>query len=197
MSDKPAILIREYAARRISNRRPLHIYACGTCGEEKLIERSQASRSNGCDKCSHVKHGMSRQNAIGPMYRLWQRIIERCYNAECDNYYRYGGRGISVLPEWRASFKRFRSWCLLNGYRPDLQIDRIDVNGNYTPDNCRFVTCQVNSQNRRSTKLTPDDVRAIRMLSWSGAIQKDVAEAFGVSRSTVGNIMAWKSWSNV
>jgi hypothetical protein len=73
----------------------------------------------------------------------------------CDYKKWYGARGIIICEEWRNDFKAFYDWAMSNGYREDLTLDRIDVNGNYCPDNCRWVTSKQQANNRRNTrKLT-------------------------------------------
>jgi len=75
----------------------------------------------------------------------------RCTNTNYEGYKYYGGRGIKVCDEW-LEFEPFLEWALKNDFRRDLQIDRIDVDGNYSPHNCRWVTPKVNSQNKRRHK---------------------------------------------
>jgi hypothetical protein len=77
---------------------------------------------------------------------------QRCYNKNLVRYSDYGGRGIRICDTWMASFQEFYDWAIANGWQAGLQIDRIDNDGNYEPDNCRFVTPQVNSMNRRPRK---------------------------------------------
>ena len=80
----------------------------------------------------------------------WRKIKHRCTNANNDRWGDYGGRGITVCSEWAESFEAFRDWALANGYRDDLTIDRKDVNGNYEPGNCRWITNQEQQHNRRN-----------------------------------------------
>lgn len=76
---------------------------------------------------------------------------ERCYRKKCNCYNEYGARGITVCDEWKHNFLAFKEWALANGYTDNLTIDRIDVNGNYEPKNCRWVTMYEQCQNKRNT----------------------------------------------
>ena len=83
----------------------------------------------------------------------------RCYNENDDRYHRYGGRGITICEEWLEDYKAFESWSLENGYSDELSIDRIDNDGNYEPDNCRWATNieQMNNTSR-NFKVESDGV---------------------------------------
>lgn len=94
-----------------------------------------------------AKHGLSDT----PMYHKWENMKQRCFNPKRPGYENYGGRGITVCDEW-LDFEYFKRWCLKNGYSDDLEIDRIDNDGNYEPSNCRFVTAKKNSYNKRNTR---------------------------------------------
>lgn len=84
--------------------------------------------------------------------RIWHHMKERCYNINCKDYYNYGGRNIKVCDEWLKSFENFYIWAIISGYKNNLSIDRININGNYEPDNCRWVTSTQQNINRRKFK---------------------------------------------
>lgn len=85
------------------------------------------------------------------MYRTWLGIKRRCYNPNCKDYKNYGGRGIIMCYEWN-DFMVFKNFCMNNGYSDDLTIERIDVNGNYCPENCTFIQNSEQSKNRRNAR---------------------------------------------
>lgn len=91
-----------------------------------------------------VKHGMCGTR----IYNIWRDMRHRCMCPSLRNYKHYGGRGISVCDEWQ-DFMAFYKWAMENGYSDSLTIDRIDVNGNYTPENCRWVDASTQRANKR------------------------------------------------
>lgn len=99
-------------------------------------------------KPHHRTHGFS--SDCPNLYNVWQTMKNRCRNPKREKYKDYGARGIKVCEEWQDA-KNFCEWALQSGYADGMQIDRIDVNGNYEPSNCRWVTPKVNSRNRRNT----------------------------------------------
>lgn len=117
------------------------------CG--KIVEvRSgdlKNGHSNGCNKCSQITHGMSGTR----IYKIWKDMKSRCFNKNMKSFVHYGERGITVCGEWKESFINFKEWAFENGYKEDLTIDRIDVNGNYEPNNCRWATTSLQNSNKR------------------------------------------------
>lgn len=94
----------------------------------------------------HKVHG-KRHDRI---YGIWKNMNARCRDMGNENY---GGRGITVCKEWQDDFMKFYSWAIQNGYSNELTIDRIDVNGNYEPDNCRWVRPLQQARNTRYNRL--------------------------------------------
>lgn len=98
-----------------------------------------------------------RGNNMG-LYWCWKAIKQRCNNPNCHAYHNYGGRGIKVCVEWNE-FEPFYEWAVANGYKKGLEIDRKNNNGDYCPENCRWVDRKTNSNNtRKTTRITVDGV---------------------------------------
>lgn len=97
-----------------------------------------------------------------PLYKVRRGMINRCYRKKNEDYPRYGGRGIGVCKEWLTSQESFISYCESIGWRPGLQMDRIDNDGNYEPSNIRFVQPKENARNtRRNVHLTINGVSKV------------------------------------
>lgn len=82
------------------------------------------------------------------LYNVWKNMNDRCYNEKSQRYYTYGARGITVCQEWRENFHAFAPWALRNGWKPDLWIERKNVNGCYCPENCTFLGRKDQMRNR-------------------------------------------------
>lgn len=129
------------------------------CGTIKVIRLSDmkngASTNCGCVRRkkmsdSNRKHSMSTH----PLHRVWRGINERCTYKNHFAFKWYGGRGIRVCQEWKTDFMTFYNWCMNNGWKRGLQIDRFpDQNGNYSPSNCRIVTSLINNRNKKNKRL--------------------------------------------
>ena len=133
-----------------------------------------------CRDCSykqyHTKHGMTDTR----IFHIWSSMKARCYNKNNKEYMRYGGRGISVCDEWidkENGFMNFCKWAEENGYSENLTIDRIDVNGNYEPNNCRWATLLQQARNKRNTNY----------VEYNGEIlsAREAAELCGINAQTI------------
>ena len=128
------------------------------------------------------------------LYRVWNGMLTRCYNPNVKSYHRYGGRGITVCDEWRLDFLTFQAWALSTGYdyskdRREQTLDRIDNDGNYCPENCRWVSIQENNANRDKTLFQH---RPPVMWEINGVTKtsKEWCAEYGMNESTVKNRIA-------
>lgn len=131
-------------------------YLCKcSCGAEKIILASSIvggkTKSCGCFRAESTSNNMRSHGYSGRrLYKIWTGMRSRCHNPSVHAYKDYGGRGISICDQW-ADFKHFKQWADKNGYRDDLTIERIDVNGNYEPSNCCWIKREFQSRNTRTT----------------------------------------------
>lgn len=101
------------------------------------------------------------------LYRIFDHMKQRCYNKNNNRYKHYGGRGIVVCDEWNSDFDVFYNWAYENGYDDTLTIDRIDVNGNYEPSNCRWITNLEQQNNKRNNVLLTYNGKTQTMAQWA------------------------------
>jgi RNA-splicing ligase RtcB len=100
----------------------------------------------------HERHGATKSGSRERLYIIWTGMRERCYRESHQSFKYYGGRGIQVCEEWKGCFSIFRRWALENGYRSDKSIERIDVDGNYEPANCKWATDKQQARNKGIAK---------------------------------------------
>lgn len=180
--------IRKYDGKKIY----YSLYFCKRCGNEvkKKTSYDFNRKSCGCLKIS-ISHGLKHER----IYNVWAKIVGRCSNMNNEAYHNYGGRGITICREWKESFSAFKDWADKNGYSDYLEIDRIDNDRGYSPENCKFSTRAQNARNRRSTKLKWVHVDAIRDLYKSGGTSmRKLGRVFGVTRHNIFVIVNHKTW---
>lgn len=132
------------------------------CGNTVIVRRDSLknghAKSCGCYLQERYKDGHLKTHGEKCMklYKAWQSIKQRCKNPKSESYNNYGGRGITICDEWENDYLAFKKWSMANGFDPnakghELSIDRINVDGNYEPNNCRWVGHVVQNYNKRCT----------------------------------------------
>lgn len=135
------------------------------CGNVRIVAKRLLTdgRAKSCG-CSRFIHGKS--NKGYRLYNIWTGMRKRCNHPSYSRYSDYGGRGIQICEDWN-SFANFERWALDNGYRDDLTIDRVNVNGDYEPNNCRWATWKQQQNNRRSTHFLTMNNETHSIEQWS------------------------------
>ena len=150
-----------------------HTRSCGCLQRDRLIEYnksdSKRSRTSELNKVRKRTHGM-RYTRI---YKEWRSMIDRCENKSWKHYHNYGGRGISVCKEWRDSFNTFYEWAISNGYNDSLTLDRVNVNGNYEPSNCRWATNKEQANNKRNSRYLTFNGKTQTLQQWADELEVD------------------------
>lgn len=163
---------------------------CGnytTAGSNSL--KSGNTKSCGCLNLERATERIVRYNfrhgETGTrLWRIWSGMISRCESpSTAENKY-YQGKGIAVCNAWHA-YENFKNWALKNGYRDDLTIDRIDLNGNYEPSNCRWATKVEQAENRSSTRLFTVNGETHSLSGWSRCV--------GLNPNAIGHAIAGKT----
>ena len=161
------------------------------CGEEYLVKSVNLThgfvKSCGCMTSKMIRdknkgHGLCDTK----LYSVWGGMKSRCYNPRNREYDNYGGRGIKVCDEWKNNFVKFYEWSMNNGFSEDLTIDRIDVDKDYSPDNCRWITNKEQQRNKRNTRYLTYRGAKKSLMEWS--------EITGINHSTILDRLQ-RNWS--
>jgi len=157
-----------------------HMWLC-KCDCGKTVEVSIYQLKDGiCKSCGCLRdeiatqrcYDMSRHSmARTRMYNVWGGMIARCGNPNSKDYRNYGGRGIKVCDDWK-DFCKFHEWAIANGYEDNLSIDRINVNGNYEPNNCRWIPLREQNANKRNNVLVEYKGETHCLREWSKILGK-------------------------
>lgn len=164
------------------------------CGKEVVVDGRNLTcghtKSCGCLKLERARernttHGCSKSR----LYRIWKGMRKRCLNENEPAYKNYGGRGIKICDEWLDDYQAFRNWAMENGYDEnapygECTIDRIDVNGNYEPGNCRFITLGEQSRNTRHCRQVEVVDSNNDVIATYGTVTEAV-EQTGISKSSI------------
>lgn len=157
------------------------------CGKYSTVRGSalKSGTTLSCGCFNHDKktiHGLSRTR----LFKCWDGMMRRVSYEKGRAYKDYGGRGITVCDEWK-DFLTFREWALNRGYSDSLTLDRINVNGNYEPTNCRWITMKDQQNNRRSNHYITYKGKTMTLMQWS--------EELGISHKLLSDRITSRGWS--
>lgn len=165
------------------------------CGKETTVTgyalRQGTTVSCGCKKITHHLANKER------LYNTWKCMRQRCFNPNNPSYPHYGGKGVKICDEW-MDYAGFRKWALENGYSDDLSIDRINVDGDYCPENCRWADDKVQMNNQSRNRIILHEGKSYTMaqlaeklgLSYS-ALQHRIERGWSIERITNQKQREW------
>lgn len=142
------------------------------CGKTSVVNGSSLIRNKtkscGClgPALSSIRNATQNGASKTRLYKLFYGIRDRCYNKNGKDYKNYGGRGIKICDKWLQDPNEFIRWANNNGYKKGLSIDRINVNGNYEPSNCRWVSAKKQANNRRSNLVITFEGKTMTASEW-------------------------------
>ena len=149
-------------------------------------------RSGNVSSCGCSKGNVVHKKRKTRLYAVWSNMKSRCLNPGNKEFHRYGGRGIRICDEWLSDFQGFYDWSIANGYdesapRGQCTIDRIDNDGMYCPENCRWTTAKVQANNTSRTRIIEFDGEKHSVSEW--------ARIFGMNQSTLSMRINKYGWS--
>lgn len=196
-------MIRSLGMRPVEGKTPQSwgLFKCPFCGKEFELRLSHANRNKSCgcakgELCAQAKtiHGSAHRGKKARLYKIWCKIKERCNNPNSSRYAFYGARGVRMCEQWEE-YKEFEEWAVSNGYSENLEIDRKNFTGDYSPTNCRWVTQTENKRNRRTSKLSMEKARVIRAKNPQYKSEmRALAAEYGVTINTIYSVVRNKTW---
>ena len=159
------------------------------CGKYTVI-RSDCLTSGNTTSCGCFDYERRcKPNSIKKhkLYRVYWAMKDRCYHTTCKAYKYYGGKGVKIYQEWLDNYENFYNWCMNNGYKNGLTIDRIDVNGNYEPNNCRFITQKEQVNNTTRNRIFTFNGESLNIAQW--------AEKLDININTLYARLVTNKWS--
>jgi hypothetical protein len=161
------------------------------CGKHVTVLKQSLTTgkqvSCGCLKAERIANLNKLPDGYLRLGQIFHQMKNRCYNPSSNRYYRYGGRGIKICDEWLSDINTFRKWAIENGYNDSLTIDRIDVDGDYCPENCRWVSASEQGNNTSRTVAIEFNGKTQTMTQW--------ANELGIPTSTLHNRIRVHGWS--
>ena len=158
---------------------------CSECGWESNVQMHQIKMLS--KKCKHInlagQYSTDKAKIIWNnkrIFKIYQGMIQRCYNPNNKNFTDYGGKGIGICEDWLNNPKSFEDWAISHGYENDLTIDRIDSNKNYCPDNCQWITLEENSR-RANANFIEVDGKTLSGTQW--------AETLDFGKNTINKLI--------
>lgn len=153
-----------------------------------LFSNNKSSKDGLHHHCKKCKSNLSKKARLNPNIRIkeiFSGMKNRCLNKHNHKYHRYGGRGIEICDKWLKDVDSFYKWSISNGYENDLTIDRINNNGNYEPNNCRWVSTSDQNRNSSLVKLNINKASSIRSMFHDGIPPDIISLLFGIATITV------------
>jgi hypothetical protein len=152
-------------------RKPIAWLCKCECGKTIVVEGGLLRRgyysSCGCQRIELLRKAMTKHGLTDTkLYHSWKCMKYRCLNSHYTEYHLYGGRGITVCNEW-LTFENFAKWALANGYKEGLSIDRIDANGNYERNNCKWSTAKEQANNKRNNHFITCEGETHTLAEWA------------------------------
>lgn len=179
--------------KRVENKGKNTYWLCKCdCGNIKSVRvdslKNGSIKSCGCYQKEMIKKCHTIHNKCHTrLHSIWSNMKQRCFNKNAKRYSQYGGRGITVCEEWKNDFMSFYDWAMANGYNDNLTIDRIDVNGNYEPNNCKWATNKEQQNNRQHHFLITYKGITKNLQEW--------CEEVGLSRDNLYRRLVKYKWS--